>query len=125
MFVRFTTNRQSEDSHSLTGVFQAAFELRDSGDLADYEEAELNEALAWLKMHLKSPGCLREPGNERALSWFHPRAVRPMQYVWRMVRIIQDHNVFIEVHRTDDPGIVIYEDGWQVVAKPRRKKTSG
>lgn len=124
MYVRFTTLTKDEDSHSLQGVFQAAFKLRDAGDLEDYEEAELVNALDWLKQHLKSPECLRDPENFRALSWFHPRAVKPMQYIWRIVQVLKDHGVLIEVHKSKDPGIVIYEDGWQVVAKPRRNKTN-
>ncbi len=122
MYLRFTTLAKDEQSHSLKGVFQAAFELRDSGRLDDYQEAELNRALDWLKQHLKSPACLHDPENYRAVSWFDPRAVKPMQYVWRIVQVLEDHGVLIQVHKSKDPGIVIYEDGWQVVAKPRRKK---
>lgn len=120
MFLRFTTFAKNDASHSLTGIFQAAFELRDSGSLADYEERELNESLDWLKMHLQSPGCLREMENHRAISWFHPRAKKPLKYIWRIVNICEEHGINIQLHKTDDPGIVIYEDGWQVVAKPRR-----
>ncbi len=43
---------KDEDSHALKGVFQAAFELRNSGDLAEHEETELTEAMDWLKQHL-------------------------------------------------------------------------
>lgn len=122
MYIRFTTLQQSEDSHSLVGVFQAAFELRNSGELADHEEVQMNVALSWLKMHLKSPHCLRNSENHRALSWCHPRAVKPMQYIWQIVNILKEHGVFVKVHKTNDPGLIIYEDGWQVVAKPRHKK---
>jgi len=53
MFVRFTTLQQDENSHSLKGIFQAAFDLRDSACLAEYEEKQVIEALDWLKMHLQ------------------------------------------------------------------------
>ena len=115
--------RVDEDSHHLQGVFQAAFDLRDNSKLEAHEEAELSECLDWLKMHLKAPDCLKDPENYRALSWFKPEAHKPMQYVWRMVQILEEHNVLIEVHKTNDPGIVIYEDGWQIVAKPRRNRS--
>jgi len=111
MYVRFTTLAKDEDSHALKGIFQAAFELRESGKLADYEETELNEAMNWLKQHLKSPDCLKDPKNYRALSWFHPRAVKPMQYVWRLVHILEEHGYYVQVHKITNPGIVIYEDG--------------
>ena len=121
MYIRFTTLKVDDSSHSFQGIFQAAFALRDTGDLASYEELELNEALAWLKEHLVSPACLRKRENYRALSWFDPRARKPLQYIWRLVHVLKEHGHQIEVHKTNDPGIIIYEDGWQVVAKPRRK----
>ena len=73
-------------------------------------------------MHLKSPACLREPGNSRAISWFHPRALEPIRRVRAIVEIVREHGVQVEQVTTRDPGIVIYEDGWQVVAKPRRAR---
>ena len=99
-----------------------AFELRDSGQLEKHEETELKKSLDWLKMHLKSPDCLQEECNHRAISWFHPRALKPLKHMWNIVQILEDHNILVKVHKTDEPGIVIYEDGWQVVAKPKRKK---
>ena len=78
-------------------------------------------------MHLKSPAVLREDGNERALSWFHPRATRPIEKVRSIAALLEEHGIVVDMIKTDDPGIVIYEDGWQVVAKPRRRRenTSG
>ncbi|MEM6334313.1 MAG: hypothetical protein AAF823_13335 [Planctomycetota bacterium] len=60
------------------GVFRAAYRLRDSGELAEHEEPVLQEALSWLCMHLKSPACLDERGNARAICWFRPDAKRPI-----------------------------------------------
>jgi hypothetical protein len=125
MFIRFTTLYQDEQSHSPQGIFQAAIEMRDTWDLADHELDQINESLDWLNMHLKSPACLSAPDNFRAISWFHPRAHKPMQYVWQMVYVLEEHGILIRLHKTADPGIVIYEDGWQVAAKPRKKSFGG
>lgn len=121
MYVRFSTRQPLEHSPAPAGVFQAAFLLRDSGNLAPHEEEWLESELSWLRMHLKSPDCLREKGNERALSWFHPRATRPIEKVRSIAGLLEQHGIVVDMLKTDDPGIVIYEDGWQVVAKPRRK----
>ena len=122
MYIRFTTLGRDEDSHSFKGVFQAAFQLRDSGTLAEYEETELLEALDWLKLHLKSPAVLKVLGNQRAISWFQPRAFKPMKYIWQIVHVLQENGIHIQVLKTTDPGEIIYEDGWQIVAKPWRGK---
>lgn len=123
MYVRFVILEQDHQSHSKQGVFQAAIELRDSGNLSPEEYDRIETDLAWLRMHLKSPACLRENGNERAISWFHPRAIRPIEKVRSIITVLKEHGTHTEMLKTKDPGTVIYEDGWQVVAKPRKRAT--
>jgi len=72
-------------------------------------------------MHLKVPQVLKEPGNERAICWFKDSAKRPLEYVWSLVHLLGDHGISVELIKTRDPGVVIYEDGWQVAAKPHKK----
>ena len=120
-YVRFQTKRQDSESHRPSGVFVALYDLRDSGKLEPHDDEELDKHLAWLKMHLKSPVCLKDFDNERAISWFHPRAKEPIRRVRAIVEILREYGVVIDQVTTDHPGTVIYEDGWQVVAKPSRK----
>ena len=106
------------------GVFQAAFELRDAGHLEAHEVVWIETELNWLKMHLKSPACLREPGNHRAISWFHPKAKRAVEKTRSIAALLEEHGVRVRMVTTDDPRTIIYEDAWQVVAQPRRRKGS-
>lgn len=124
MYVRFVILRKDQESHQPLGVLQAAFELRDSGKLEPHEIEWLESELAWLRMHLKSPSCLREPGNHRAISWFHPRAERPIEKIRSIGALLGEHGFHVEMVKSNDPGVVIYEDGWQVVAKPYRRKNN-
>ena len=112
-----------EQSHKPMGVFQEAFELRDSGVLTPDEERVLEGHLSWLKMHLKSPAVLRDDGHHRAIAWFHPRAKEPIRRVRAIIELLREYGVYVEQITTQSPGIVIYEDGWQVVAKPSRKRS--
>jgi hypothetical protein len=121
MFVRFVILKRDGESGSQLGIFQAAMQLRNSGALAPHEVEWLERDLGWLRMHLKSPACLREPGNRRAICWFHPRAVRPIEEARGIAALLQEHGLFVRTLTTSDPGIVMYEDGFQVVAKPRRR----
>lgn len=121
MFIRFVILKRDGESGSPLGIFQAAMQLRDSGTLALHETEWLERELGWLRMHLESPACLREPGNRRAISWFHPRAIRPIEKVRSIAALLEEHGLLVQTVTTSDPGIVIYEDGWQVVAKPRRQ----
>ena len=106
------------------GVIQAAIELQDSGDLEAHEREWFGGELAWLDKHLKSPACLREPGNHRAISRFQPRANGPIEKAQSIVALLEEHGVRVRMVTTDDPGTIIYEDAWQVVAKPRGRKRS-
>jgi hypothetical protein len=36
------------------------------------------------------------------------------------VALLEEKGVKVQMLKTDSPGVVIYEDGWQVVAKPWR-----
>jgi hypothetical protein len=125
MFVRFVIGKQDEQSHSRQGVFQAAFFLRDTGQLERHEEDWLEGELKWLRMHLKSPACLRASGNHRALSWFHPRARVAIRKVRSIAALLEEKGIFVNMVTTRDPGTIIYEDGLQVVAKPHRKRKRG
>lgn len=124
MLVRFCVLARDPESHSPQGVFQAAIELRDAGRLADYEEEWLERDLGWLREHLPSPACLCESGNERAICWFRPDARRPIEKVRGMVALLEAHGLFVRMVTTADPGLILYEDDWQVVAKPRRKQVA-
>lgn len=80
----------------------------------------MREALLWFNDHLQLPPPLRSSQNERALSWFKPSAQKPLRHMWSLVSILRAHGLHVDVLKTDDPGIILYEDGWQVVAKPGR-----
>lgn len=120
-YIRFQTRVQDENSHRPSGVFVAVFDLRESVEISQYHSEELEKHLSWLKMHLKSPSCLRDRGNERAISWFHPRAVEPIRRIRALIEILREYGIVIDQITTQQPGYIVYEDGWQVVAKPFRK----
>ena len=102
------------------GLFTHVYETLENCDLMPHEEELLRERLAWFKMHLRVPACLSEEGNERAICWFKPEARRPVDYAWDMISVLREQGLDVEMIKTRDPGTVLYEDGWQVVAKPRR-----
>jgi hypothetical protein len=125
MLVRFCILKRDPDSHSPQGVFHAAFELRDNERLTRAEEEWLEREMAWLRMHLPAPACLRESGNDRAICWFKPEAHRPIAKVRSIAALLESRGVVVEMVTTAEPGTVIYEDQWQVVAKPNRKRRRG
>lgn len=121
MYLRFQTKIPCSQSGRPAGILVAAHEVRDSNDISIEEEAWVRKLLAYFNLHLKVPSCLNEPENRRAISWFKEGSSM-IDRVWSLKAFLEEQDIFIDVLTTRDPGIVIYEDGHQVVAKPRRKR---
>ena len=74
----------------------------------------------WLRRRLKVPAVLSRAGTRRAICWFHPQADEPIARVRSIVTLLELHGLHTRMVRAADPGTVLYEDDWQVVAVPRR-----
>lgn len=101
-------------------VFQAALELGDSGQVETYEEELLEWELAWLRIHLPSPVCRRDEGNQTSICWFKPRAKNAIERVRSIVALLDSLGFVARMITIDDPGTVAFEDKRQLVAKPHR-----
>lgn len=58
--------------------------------------------------------------HRRAISWFKPTARQAIQKMWEFKVLLEDHGYHVNILETREPGVVIYEDEWQVVAKPAK-----
>jgi hypothetical protein len=116
--VRFITPLIDADSRVKEGIFVAAYKLRDEGDIPPYQREELRSDLQWFNEHLPLPPPLSDRGNERAISWFKAQSKECISRVWSVVHILEESGVAITKITTKDPGYVIYEDEFQIVAWP-------
>ena len=120
MLIRFTTLATDSDSGHTSGILVSAHDLRDNGELTVNEHSELRVSLVWFNENLTVPGILKSKEHRRAISWFKPAAVEAIQRMWHLKGILELHGLYIEVLRTSDPGSIVYEDEWQIIAKPRK-----
>jgi len=120
MLVRFVTLARDTDSGHTSGILVTAHRLRDEGDISVDEHAELRQMLAWFTEHLPIPKVLNNIEHRRAISWFKPTASQPIRKMWELKSVLEAHGHHVNVLQTRDPGVVVYEDDWQVVAKPRK-----
>ena len=121
MYLRFQTKVRDSDSGRPTGILVAAHRLRDSNDISVEEEAWLRKYLDYFNQHLKVPACLSEPENRRAISWFKEGSGM-IDRVWNLKSFLEEHDLFIDVLSSRDPGFIVYEDGHQVVVRPYRRR---
>jgi hypothetical protein len=121
-FVRFVLHEMDEDSGRRTGVFQAAYELRESTELGEGESSRLAGILAWFGRHLPIPDRFavssRPHRKAQAISWLKESAIEHVAQMHAMVTILEAHGLVVDRIRTKRPGYVVYEDEHQVTAYP-------
>lgn len=120
MFIRFFSGEIDESSHFAAGLFTAASDLWDSGELPDYEIDALAEVEHWFNAHMKAPfDYLPEhPWYDQCICWFKSDAREHLARAWEMVSILERNGVFIWTVKSEKPGQVYYEDEVQVFVRP-------
>ena len=105
------------------GIFQAAAQALEWGDIAGHEADELKTLQLWFGKNLNEPTSFGRDKLRLGICWFKTDATEHIARIWQMVRILERHGVYVHKIRTDRPGYMIYEDEWQIVAEPFRKDT--
>jgi hypothetical protein len=122
-YLRFETAEPHPHSGLQAGIFWAAYRLRDSGELSEYEDVECADALRRLQATLPIPTKFARTRNAshrntHGLSWIKSSAVQIVADMYRLAEILQRHGVPVDVLKSSRPGYVVYEDEWQIVAEP-------
>jgi len=118
--IRFATESVDDDSGHRTGILVAAHELRDEGELSAVEHAVVRLELEWFNCNLPIPGKLESEEHRRAISWFKPSAAEFISRMWRLKTILEIHGISVRVLKTTEPGCIVHEDSFQVIAKPKK-----
>jgi hypothetical protein len=124
MYLRFITAEIDEDSQQPLGVFHVAYRLRDSGELEEWEQQQVEELLIWFREHLPipdrftsaKPPYYRKRSN--AISWLKDTALQHLSQLRRLVALLERHSINTQILVTNRPGYVVYEDEYQVTAEP-------
>jgi hypothetical protein len=116
MFMRFVTTRIDENSRNPQGVFQAAYDLLESGDLSSDEWKHLREILIWFNQNLPTPPD-KFPGG-RAIFWFKSGATENIKRIWELVHFLRLHGYHVEVHKCRRLANICHRDRFQVAAYP-------
>jgi hypothetical protein len=125
MYLRFVEGTEAADGRWLTGVITAAQLLMKEGRLDQYQIDIVEAAFDWFNEHVPCPPFQRNldsgKWSEDAVAWFLPEANLAIQRMWDLVAVLQDHQIPVRVLRTNNPGLIVYRDGHQVVAEtPKR-----
>ena len=120
MYLRFVVLRLDETSQVEQGVFMAMDDLRDSNGLYPYEVELEAEIFKWFNKNLKVPNEITDKYGfgTRAISWFKCDAHEYIDRMRSFVQILDNHGYKVKQITTDRPGKIVYEDDYQIAAKP-------
>ncbi len=120
-FIRFVTKEWDPSSLVRQGLFQKANELVKGPDLFEYQRKELRRILDWFNKNLEEPVSLarsKKPrAQKKAVSWFRDTAREHIAKMQDMVVILNEIGIHVEMIKTSNPGYIVYEDEFQIVAE--------
>ena len=119
-YIRFESQELCGDSASRLGIFQIAYRVRDAHETCLHDANEIARLIRWFRDYLHAPDALDDAQNRRAICWFRSTAHEPVRRVWAMKPHLEAYGHRIDLITTQDPGHIVYADGWQVAAIPRR-----
>jgi hypothetical protein len=124
VYLRFAVAQRDEDSGRGLGIFHAAGDLRDHGQLEDWEAHSLRELREWFDGNLEKPTrfTVSKPPfyrkQSKAIACFKDTATEHIERIRQMILILERHGIMIHIYRTERVGYVVYEDDFQIVAEP-------
>jgi hypothetical protein len=126
MYLRFVSPLRSDEHGGYLGIFQAAFECRDDEFQPYYLTDIIREEIEWFKKHLPSPDShvfdVRGRCWKAALGicWFRSEARAMIAHAFTVRAILEECGYPIKTIGTRKPGDILYEDDFQIVAKPEK-----
>ena len=121
-YVRFQSRLPNTGTASKIGIFQTAYKARACDDTLEHDRNEIAEKLSTFDSILDAPDELELFENKRAICWFKDNARTHLQCAWSLKHHLEENGYWIDVVTSETPGQIIYEDRWQIAAKPWRKR---
>lgn len=116
-YVRFRSARPNA-SGCHVGVFGLVNVLGRHGMLTPDEERFRRENNAWYDAAYPEPPIYGDHLHPHAAAWFKTSASDLIRRITGYLSILDAHRIAWQEIRTTDPGMIIYEDVFQVVAIP-------
>jgi hypothetical protein len=124
-YVRFVCFRLVEGQRQRLGLFQALNEARECEVAPEWALRQIGHLYGWFNKNLTVPKDFRKTlgGQGRpGLSWFKPAATEHIKQMHHLRLALKECGVQTEILTTRDPGLTIWQDKYQLVADPCRRK---
>lgn len=122
-YVRYqTTMAHGRREGVYLGIFATVNTLAKAGRLNADQEAFRQRTNAWFNAHMPLPTDsmpeLYTDSTPQSVAWFKRTATTHLAQLPGYLSILEAHGVGWFVIASDDPGTILYEDAFQVVATP-------
>ncbi len=118
-YLRFIVHQKIPGTPRQAGLFTAAYDLRDEGELSRYDRDFLDRLLAWFSSSLPVPPAGKIPSQ--AIFWYRQGGL-VFKQMWVLAKLLNKYNFTTELIKTSFAGLVVYQDEHQVAAIPRGGK---
>jgi hypothetical protein len=125
VYIRFVCFRLVEGQRQRLGLFQALDEARDCDFAPAWALRQIGETYGWFKENLAVPDHFEKTWGGRGrpgLSWFKPIASEHIKHMHQLKLAVEECGLHVEILTTRDPGSIIWQDKYQLVADPGKRK---
>jgi hypothetical protein len=119
-FQRFVVGTDQGPARDQSGVFTELRMLKESGEMPGFEQEQTEAIFAWFNEHLPVPPFESADWPRNAISWFKPGGGEFVSKLREAIAILDGNGRFVRTIRTTDPGVILYEDTYQIVASSWR-----
>ena len=119
MYLRFVVGDETESSRTQTGLFTEIASLRNDGLLEDYQVEMVEKTFNYFNDYLPVPPYKKKGWGLNAISWFKDSAIIFIDKMWDFKSILEQNDISVRILKTEKPGMILYEDDFQIVAQSR------
>ena len=119
-YIRFIVTSDHDCDTRCTGVVASLRILGENGRLPDYHVASSREIFEKMNSGLPCPPFEEKGLSANCISWFKETAQDWIALFRDITAILEDSGFQVRMLTTLDPGTIVYEDAFQIVARSRR-----
>ena len=114
IYSRYQAKYNSQFTGKPIGIFGAVFGLIKRGLTSEKEANSYEEVLSWFDQHLPDPKFYEQGNPLQGITWFTEEGAKMTDKLIPLIEILESHGVEYEFIETENPGIIIYKDRYQV-----------
>ena len=117
MYIRFVIGLESDSPRIQNGLFTEVAYLKKKGLLETYQIKLVNEIFEFFNSNLPCPPFSKRNWSIDAISWFKDSAHEYIDRMRDLAVILEENDHVVRVLKTSKPGMILYEDEFQIVSQ--------